>query len=75
MNSRERVLRILRHETADRVPLTGGFCPQVWAKLGEHFRTKSHEQVRVELGIDLRRGISRPPLSFQKQNCVWFEED
>jgi len=54
MNSRERVGRTLRHKTPDRVPLTGGFSPQVWAKLREHFRTESDEQVREKLGIDLR---------------------
>lgn len=75
MNSRERVLRTLRHETPDRVPLDGGFCPQIWAKLKEHFRTESNERIKEKLGMDHKGETLGPSLSFQKQNCVWFEED
>ena len=75
MNSRERVRRTLHHENPDRVPLNGDFCPQIWAKLKEHFRTESNEQVKEKLGIDIKGETLGPPFSFQKQNCAWFEED
>lgn len=66
MNSRERVGRTLRHKTPDRVPLTGGFSPQVWAKLREHFKVESEEQVREKLGMDPRGEVMGPSLGFQR---------
>ena len=54
MNPRERVLRCLNYETADRVPLSGSFRPEVWVKLREHFGTNDGNVISEKLGLDFK---------------------
>ena len=54
MTSRERVLRCLNHQTADRVPLSGSFRPEVWVELIEHFGTNDRNLITEKLGLDFR---------------------
>ncbi|MFQ6040733.1 MAG: uroporphyrinogen decarboxylase family protein [Candidatus Poribacteria bacterium] len=54
MTPRERVLRCLNHRTADRVPLSGSFRPEVWTKLREHFGTNDNNAITEKLGLDFK---------------------
>jgi uroporphyrinogen decarboxylase len=54
MTHRERVLRCLNHQTADRVPLSGSFRPEVWIKLREHFGTEDTNLINEKLGMDFK---------------------
>jgi hypothetical protein len=54
MTPRERVLRCLNHQTADRVPLSGSFRPEVWVKLREHFGTNDSNLISEKLGLDFK---------------------
>jgi uroporphyrinogen decarboxylase len=54
MTPRERVLRCLNHQTADRVPLSGSFRPEVWVKLEEHFGTNDRSLISEKLGLDFK---------------------
>lgn len=52
MTPRERVLRCLNHQTADRVPLNGSFRPEVWEKLRQYFGTDDSNEILERLGLD-----------------------
>ena len=54
MTHRERVLRCLNHQTADRVPLSGKFRPEVWVELQEHFGTDDRDLIHEKLGLDFK---------------------
>jgi len=54
MTPRERVLRCLNHQTADRVPLSGSFRPEVWVELREHFGTDDGNVITEKLGLDFK---------------------
>ncbi len=54
MTPRERVLRCLNHQTADRVPLAGSFRPEIWVKLREHFGTDDSSLINEKLGLDFK---------------------
>ncbi len=54
MTPRERVLRCLNHQTADRVPLSGSFRPEVWKELREHFGTDDTNLINEKLGLDFK---------------------
>ena len=54
MIPRERVLRCLNHEGADRVPLSGSFRPEIWEKLKKYYGTDSVETIREILGFDFK---------------------
>ena len=60
MNSKDRVLRALRHELADRVPVDGWFLNGVIEKLKDHFQVADLEGVLEELGIDFRTTCMAP---------------
>lgn len=55
MTSRERVLKTLRHEQPDRVPLGFSSTPEAIDNLMKYFNTKSAEDVLKALAIDTRR--------------------
>ena len=50
VNSRERMLAVLKHEVPDRVPTDIWAVPEVWEKLRAHFGADA--DVRAELHID-----------------------
>lgn len=54
MTHRERVLKCLNHENADRVPLAGSFRPEVWEKLKEYFGTNDTGLINEKLGLDFK---------------------
>ena len=54
MTPRERVLRCLNHQTADRVPLSGSFRPEVWVELRKYFGTDDGNVINEKLGLDFR---------------------
>ncbi len=60
MNSRDRVLKTLRHERADRVPVDGWFLNGVIEKLKNHFRVSDLEGVLEKLDIDFRTTCLTP---------------
>ena len=55
MAHRERVLRCLNHQTADRVPLSGKFRPEVWGALQKHFGAHDRNLIHEKLGLDFKR--------------------
>lgn len=54
MTHKERVLRCLNHQTADRVPLAGSFRPEVWVELRKHFGTDDRNLIHEKLGLDFK---------------------
>ena len=62
---RERVLRCLNHQTADRVPLNGTFRPEVWDKLIQHFGTDDRDTIQVKLGLDFKGIGMKAPADFR----------
>ena len=68
MTSRERVLRCLNHQTADRVPLDGLFRPEVWVKLKKHFGTEDENLVSERLGLDFKSVDMTLPREFLKRS-------
>jgi uroporphyrinogen decarboxylase len=67
MRSRERVISAIHHQTSDRVPLDGYFRQDVWATLEDHFGTQDAEEIRRELGLDIRYTMLEPSASFVEQ--------
>ena len=51
---RERVLRALAHQKADRIPLDFWATSEVWDKMKAHFQTQDVETILENLGIDIR---------------------
>lgn len=66
-HSRERVLRTIRREETDRIPLDGSFHPLIWERLKEYYGTNDDEMVWDNLGIDFRRISMEPSLQFKKR--------
>ena len=61
MTQRERTLRCLRFEPADRLCLDGTFRPEVWKMLENHFSTGEHDEIRGKLGMGFLAGATRSP--------------
>lgn len=78
MTHRERVLRCLNHQAADRVPLSGSFRPEVWTKLREHFGTDDTNLINEELGMDFRGVGMRASQEFLERsggsNTIHYED-
>ncbi len=66
MNSKERVLRTIKHELPDRVPLDGWFLESVIDKLKEHLEVNTLEEVLKKLSIDFRTTCMEPDESIKK---------
>lgn len=60
MNSKERILAALNHETPDRVPATFNAVTETWENLKKHFSVETYEEVEEKLEIDTRC-MSIPP--------------
>ncbi len=54
MNSRQRVLAVLDHREADRVPFDLWAAPEVWQRLQEHLGVQDREAVLQHFDVDLR---------------------
>ena len=67
ITQRERTLRCLNFEPADRLFLDGSFRPEVWETLEHHFGTKNYTKIGQELGIGFMVKVNR------KVNPGWFE--
>lgn len=67
MNSKERVITAINHQTPDRIPLDGSFRQDVWSKLEDHFGTKEAEDIMDKLGLDIRNCMMEPSASFSKR--------
>lgn len=67
MSSKERVLKTIKREKVDRVPLYGDFHPIVWKKIKGYYETDDDEVVRKNLGIDFRMIFMDPSLEFKKR--------
>jgi uroporphyrinogen decarboxylase len=63
MTPRERTLKCLNHEPADRLCLGGSFRPEILEKLKKHFGTDSASEVNAQLGISFRSGAGMKPLA------------
>lgn len=61
MDSRERVLASLNHETPDRVPCDLWAEPGVWERLKKDLRAPTEEAVRKALDVDIRYISPRYP--------------
>lgn len=51
---RDRVYRALAFEKPDRVPRDFAAVPEIWSKLGKHFRTKERGEILKKLDVDCR---------------------
>jgi uroporphyrinogen decarboxylase len=67
MNSKERVIRAIKHEKLDRIPLDGWFTKKATKKLKEHYKTNDIEKIQDELGIDFRVVTLMPGPDFKKK--------
>jgi len=67
MNSRERFIKTIKHETPDRIPLDGWFSVPVWEELKEFKNIKDDEELRNELGIDFRMVLMEPSPDFSSK--------
>lgn len=54
VNSKERVLRVLNHKEADRVPIDFWAADEVWERLMVHFRLATREALLRQLHVDCR---------------------
>ncbi|MFQ5721500.1 MAG: uroporphyrinogen decarboxylase family protein [Candidatus Aminicenantales bacterium] len=68
MNSKERVIAAINHQTPDRIPLNGSFRQDVWSKLEDYFGTKEAETIRARLGLDIRTCMMEPSASFAQRS-------
>ena len=64
VNSRERMLAVINHETPDRVPTDIWATPEVWNKLTEHFGqdTDIHALLHIDGMATVEPEYSGPPL-------------
>jgi len=60
MNSRERVLKTVRHQLPDRFPLDGWFLCSVMKNLKDYYKVKDTDSVLEKLGIDFRCTCMEP---------------
>jgi len=67
MTSRDRIIAAIDHKKPDRIPLDGDFRKDIWAKLESHFGTNDPEQIRKELGLDIRYTSAEPGHEFRDQ--------
>jgi uroporphyrinogen decarboxylase len=67
MSSKERVLKTIKREKVDRIPLDGDFHPLIWKRLKEYYGTNDDEAIRDNLGIDFRMVFMEPSLEFKKK--------
>ncbi len=68
MYPRERVLRCLNHQTADRVPLDGSFRQEIWEKLRKHFGTDDTNLINEKLGLDFKGAGMRSSKEFLERS-------
>jgi uroporphyrinogen decarboxylase len=61
LTPRERSLRCIRFEPADRLCLEGIFRPEVWKTLEQHFGTGDRAEINRRLGIGFLAGVGRNP--------------
>jgi len=67
MNSKERVIAAINHQTPDRIPLNGSFRQDVWRTLEDHFGTTDADEIMDTLGLDIRTSMMEPSASFAEQ--------
>ena len=68
MNSRERVLTALNHQTPDRVPRNFWAEPPAWNRLFHHIGHKDKERLLTDLEIDIRVLDVPGPPETQEEN-------
>ena len=61
MTQRERTLKCLKFEPADRLCTHGNFREGVWRKLETHFETKDRDKISCELGLGFMKFVRRNP--------------
>jgi hypothetical protein len=66
MNSKERVIRTLKHKKPDRIPLDGWFTTKATQKLKDYFKTEDINKIQERLGIDFRPVTLMPAPDFKK---------
>ena len=66
MNSRNRVLSILKHRKSDRFPVDGWFSKPIWEKIKKYFEEDDDEIILENLGIDFRPVLMDPAPDFKK---------
>jgi uroporphyrinogen decarboxylase len=68
MTCRERALRGVKHQEADRVPIDNWMVPEIQKKTLEHFGCESYDELLGFLGVDFRNnyGPSYVGQSFKK---------
>ena len=67
MDHRERVIRAIEHKQPDRVPVDGGFRQDVMAKIGESLGIGDPEEIKVNLGLDIRYTMMEPGSVFAEK--------
>lgn len=67
MTSRDRIFSAIDLKKPDRIPLDGDFREDIWTKLESHFGTKDSEQIRKELGLDIRYTSAEPGHEFKER--------
>jgi len=71
MNSRDRVLTALAHQTPDRVPRNFWAEPPAWNRLFQYLGHKDEERLLVDLEIDIRSLAMTAPPDTQDENGVF----
>jgi uroporphyrinogen decarboxylase len=66
MNSRERVIKTIKHQLPDRIPLDGWFLESVFDNLKKYLEVNTIEDVLKRLSIDLRTTCMEPEESIKK---------
>ena len=67
MNSKERVIKAIKREGPDRVPLDGQFRPEAREKLYKHFGLRDDHDIQDKFGLDLIWVGMGPGDSFKKK--------
>ena len=73
MTSRERVLRTIKRQTVDRLPVNYLGTPEIDARLKEHFNVKTNNEFLDILGVDIRVIAPQyvgPDLSIAEEYCI-----
>jgi uroporphyrinogen decarboxylase len=67
LNSKDRILAAIYKKNPDRIPLDGDFREDIWVKLESHFGTNDSEQIKRELGMDIRCTSAEPGYEFKER--------
>ena len=71
MNSRERVMTVLDHKEADRIPVQASFVPQLMKRMEEKYNSKDNE-LYIRLGNDIISITFGMSTGFYKEDSEYY---